>query len=91
MTFSVLIHEDASKALHKLSIDDFGTCSSKILALGINPYPGVGGDKEKLDGKKNLYRIHISRTYTALYQINKKDKTVFVTFFGTIKEAHKQY
>ena len=53
MSFSVFLLNEADDALHQLSLDDYNFCTSKIAALGINPYPGVGGDKEKLKGRKD--------------------------------------
>ena len=91
MTFSIFLKKDADAALRSLGPDDFTFCSTKISALGTNPYPGTGGDKEKLDGRKNLYRLHISRTYTALYRIDREKKRVCVVFFGRIGAAHKIY
>ena len=91
MTFTVHLREEADNALQSLSKSDYDLCFAKLNALAENPYPGVGGDKEKLEGRKNLYRIHLSRTFTAIYQIDKKKKRVCIKFFGRIGKAHKEY
>jgi len=59
-----------------------------------NPYPGRGrGDKEKLpiDGRRDRYRMHISRTYTAIYTVLEEENEVRVLEIVPIDEAHKRY
>lgn len=91
MSFRVYLLKDADKALNSLYDDDYNQCNAALNLLSLNPYPGYGGDKEKLKGYDNRYRIHIARTYSAIYKIDKKKKYVCVVFFGTIDEAHKNY
>jgi mRNA-degrading endonuclease RelE of RelBE toxin-antitoxin system len=58
-----------------------------------NPYPGRGrGNKEGLpiDGTER-YRMHISQTWTALYDIYEDDDEVGVLEIVPIDEAHKRY
>ncbi|MDO5844994.1 MAG: hypothetical protein Q4Q53_07620 [Methanocorpusculum sp.] len=71
--------------------DDYERCVSALKTLCDNPFPGSGGDKEKLKGNDNRYRIHIGRTYSAIYKIDKEKKRVCVTAFGTIGDIHKKY
>lgn len=69
-------------------------CRDKLEFLEDNPYPGRGrGDKEKLpiDAHRDRYRLHISRTYTALYTVLEESKEVRVLEIVTIDEAHKRY
>ncbi|MDZ7850732.1 MAG: type II toxin-antitoxin system RelE/ParE family toxin [Halodesulfurarchaeum sp.] len=57
------------------------------------PRPGSGrGDRERLpvDGDE-LYRLHISRTYTNLYTIDASAHEVRVREIVPIDEAHKRY
>ncbi len=89
--FSVFLKVEARDALTNLGEKDFNLCNSAICALAVNPYPGTGGDKEKLEGYPNRYRLHISRSYTAIYKIDKTTKRVCVSFFGTINKGHKEY
>ena len=59
-----------------------------------SPYPGRGrGDKEKLpiDGRRDRYRLHISRTFTAIYTVLEGQKEVRVLEIVSIGEAHKLY
>jgi mRNA-degrading endonuclease RelE of RelBE toxin-antitoxin system len=64
---------------------------NRLSLLKTDPYPGKGGDKEKLTcrGKKPVYRLHISHSYTALYRI--EQDIVFIFYLDTIERAHKKY
>ncbi len=91
MTFTVILSPRAKKVLFSLDREDYLRCSAALNLLGTNPYPGFGGDKEKLKGYKNRYRLHIGRTYTAIYEIYAEDQMVIVALFGTIGDMHKRY
>ncbi len=61
--------------------------------LAADPYPGSGrGNKEQLpvDGELR-YRMHISRTWTAFYEIYDNAGEVGVLEIVSIDEAHKRY
>ncbi len=50
------------------------------------------GDKEKIVLKGiSGFRLHISRTYTAFYQIRENQKQIMVIELMTIDQAHKKY
>lgn len=89
--FELFLHPKADKVLNDLSDEEYLQCSAALSLLAINPYPGSGGDKEKLKGYKNRYRIHIGRSYSAIYQIEKEKKEVTIISFGTIGDIHKKY
>ena len=89
--FEVYLHPKADKALNDLSDEEYLQCAAGLSLLAVNPYPGSGGDKEKLRGYKNRYRIHIGRSYSAMYQIEKEKKEVTIISFGTIGDIHKKY
>lgn len=64
-------------------------------SLGDEPYPRPGagkGDREQLpvDGEE-LYRMHVSRTYTVLYTIDETESVVRVREILPIDDAHKRY
>lgn len=66
-----------------------------LRSLADEPYPRPGagrGDREQLpvDGEE-LYRMHISRTYTALYTIDEGQDEVRVREILPIDDAHKRY
>jgi mRNA-degrading endonuclease RelE of RelBE toxin-antitoxin system len=58
-----------------------------------NPYAGSGGDKEKLNAGhgREIFRIHIARTYTAFYSPDTENRIVRVHEILTIEQAHKKY
>jgi mRNA-degrading endonuclease RelE of RelBE toxin-antitoxin system len=60
--------------------------------LADDPFPGQG-DKEIIQrkGHEGIYRLHISRFYTAFYRINRDEKVVKILDITTIKQAHKIY
>ena len=64
VNFEVFIDEDAQGFLDGLPEKIQTNVRSKLRLLEEDPFPG--GNKELLNPKqKGLYRIHISRTYTA--------------------------
>ena len=91
MTFSLIIALQAKKELFTLDKENYLRCMASLSLLEKNPYPGFGGDKEKLQGNTNRYRIHIGRSYSAIYQIDKEKKLVSILAFGTIGDIHKHY
>ncbi len=64
-----------------------------LSGLEKNPWPGSNGDKEKLHLEDDLeiYRLHIGRSYTALYTIHTEDHAVKIHDVMTIEQAHKKY
>ena len=92
--FSVLIDEDdALPFIRSLPAKSNRIVKDKLRILEEDPFPGKGGDKELLKHSrhKDLYRIHISRSYTAIYRIFPDEKIVKILWVGTIEEAHKLY
>lgn len=92
--YEVLQHPDVVAFLGAAGDKTARICREKLGYLAENPYPGRGrGDKEKLpiDGSRDRYRIHISRTYTAIYTVLEEDKEVRVLEITTIDDAHKRY
>jgi mRNA-degrading endonuclease RelE of RelBE toxin-antitoxin system len=93
MTYQVLLHPDADAFLDDLDEKSERICRENLGYLAENPYPGRGrGDKEGLviDGDER-YRMHISRSYTAFYDIYDDQGEVRVTEILPIDEAHKRY
>lgn len=86
----------SDEVLDFLSVADEKTeriCRDKLAFLK-DPQPGRGrGDKEQLpiDGKRNRYRLHISRTYTAFYTVDEDSEMVKVLEITDIDDAHKRY
>jgi mRNA-degrading endonuclease RelE of RelBE toxin-antitoxin system len=93
VNFYVLIDEDAKKFLDNLPKKSHGLVKTKLRILETDPFSGKGGDKELLNSPKHedVYRLHISRSYTAFYRISSKEKTVKILWHGTIGHAHNKY
>ncbi|MFQ3476085.1 type II toxin-antitoxin system RelE/ParE family toxin [Halonotius sp. F2-221B] len=92
--YDILLGEDADAFLAVADEKTERICKEKLGYLGDNPYPGRGrGDKEQLpiDGRRDRFRLHISRTYTAIYTVLEADKEVRVLEIIPIDEAHKRY
>jgi mRNA-degrading endonuclease RelE of RelBE toxin-antitoxin system len=92
--YDVLLGDDAREFLAAADEKTERICKENLGYLGENPYPGRGkGDKEKLpiDGRRDRYRIHISRTYTGIYTVLEDEKEVRVLEIVPIDEAHKRY
>ena len=92
--YDVLLGDDAREFLEIADEKTTRIVTEKLAWLADNPYPGRGrGDKEKLpiDGDRDRFRLHISRTYTALYTVLEADGEVRVLDIVPIDEAHKRY
>jgi mRNA interferase RelE/StbE len=91
--FCVLIDEEAQEFLDNLPKKSHDLVKGRLRVLENDPFPGSGGDKELLNSPKHkeLYRLHISRSYTAFYRIIPKEKTVIILWLGPIEKAHKLY
>jgi mRNA-degrading endonuclease RelE of RelBE toxin-antitoxin system len=92
--YAVLLGDEAREFLTVADEKTERICKEKLGYLAENPYPGRGrGDKEKLpiDGDRDRFRMHISRTYTALYTVLEDEKQVRVLEILPIDDAHKRY
>ena len=54
-------------------------------------HPYTASDIECLHSRTQIYRMHIGRTYTVIFKINKELNTVLVLDLMTIEQAHKRY
>lgn len=92
--YDVLLGEEAREFLAAADEKTERICTDNLGYLAEHPYPGRGrGDKEKLpiDGRRDRYRMHISRTYTAIYTVLEGQAEVRVLEIVPIDEAHKRY
>jgi mRNA interferase RelE/StbE len=53
--------------------------------------PYSAPDVECLHSKAQVYRMHIGRSYTAIFKIYKESNSVWVLDLMTIEQAHKRY
>jgi len=92
--YAVLLGDEAREFLAVADEKTERICKEKLGYLSENPYPGRGrGDKEKLpiDGHRDRFRMHIARSYTALYTVLEDEREVRVLEIVPIDEAHKRY
>jgi mRNA interferase RelE/StbE len=93
LTFEVKVHNTADGYISSLPEKSRRIITNALKGLGENPFPGSGGDKEKLvlSGGSGIYRLHIARTFTAFYSIDKESRIIKVHEILTIEQAHKKY
>lgn len=92
--YDVLLGDDAREFLAVADEKTTRVCKEKLGYLSENPYPGRGrGDKEKLpiDGRRDRFRMHISRSYTAIYTVLEEETEIRVLEIVPIDEVHKRY
>ncbi|MDK2974178.1 MAG: hypothetical protein PWP08_549 [Methanofollis sp.] len=92
MTFAVLFRRSAADFLNSLPEKSQRIVKEKLAVLKTDPYPGEMGDKERLNTEEmDIYRLHIGRSFTALYIIHTDKSMVEITHLMTIEQAHKRY
>ncbi len=92
--YEVLLGDDAVEFLRAADEKTERICREKLGFLQETPYPGRGrGDKEKLpiDGRRDRYRLHVSRSYTAVHVIREDAKELRVLDILPIDAAHDRY
>jgi mRNA-degrading endonuclease RelE of RelBE toxin-antitoxin system len=95
MGYQVLIGEQPREFLDGADETTDRIVRDHLQSLAEEPYPRPGagrGDREQLpvDGEE-LYRMHISRTYTALYTVDDAESAVRVREILPIDHAHNRY
>jgi mRNA-degrading endonuclease RelE of RelBE toxin-antitoxin system len=95
MGYQVLLGEQPREFLDEADEKTERIVRDHLTSLAEEPYPRPGagrGDREQLpvDGE-GLYRMHISRTYTALYTVDDDESAVRVREILPIDDAHKRY
>lgn len=95
MTYSVQLSEQAHAYYEQLDEKSQRIVKQNLEQLEQQPYPKPGagsGDREKIpvDGEE-IYRLHIGRTHTALYDIVEDDERVLIVELLSIDDAHERY
>lgn len=95
MSYNVLLSEQAHEYYEDLDDKSQRIVTENLENLETEPYPKPGsgsGDREKIpvDGEE-IYRLHIGRTHTALYDILEDEQQVRVVELLPIDEAHDRY
>ena len=93
MTFSLVLWHELADEINRLPEKTRRIIKTALKRLEEDPFPGSQGDKEKLvlRGGVVIYRLHISRSFTVFYEINKEEKRVIVQEILPIEQAHKKY
>ena len=86
--FVILIEKKAREFLRKLPRKARRIVVEKLQGLAEDPYPG--GNKERLEypHPPAVYRLHISRSFAALYTIEQEERVVRIAKVMTIERAH---
>jgi mRNA interferase RelE/StbE len=93
LTFELILWHELSDEINSLPEKTRRIIKTALKRLLDDPFPGTHGDKEKLvlRGGVIIYRLHISRSYTVFYEIDKEKKRVIVQEILPIEQAHKKY
>lgn len=95
MGYEVLLGDQPREYLAKLNEKSRRIVRENLLQLRDEPYPRPGagsGDREKIPFEgEELYRMHIGRTHTAIYDVIESKDVVEVYRLLPIDEAHKRY
>ena len=84
----VLTAKSVTKALSKYPEKIKEQIFNHLLLLE-DPY--LAPDIECLYPPKQVYRMHVGRTYTIIFEIHKESDTVYVLDLLPIGKAHKRY
>ena len=92
VAFQIVISKNALDFINSLPQKSQRIVIEKCKSLADDPFPGQG-DREMIQRRdhKEIYRLHISRSYTAFYKIYKDEKIVKILDVMTIERAHKVY
>ena len=92
VAFQIVISKNALDFINSLPQKSQRIVIEKCKSLADDPFPGQG-DREMIQRRdhKDIYRLHISRSYTAFYKIYKDEKIVKILDVMTIERAHKVY
>lgn len=93
MNFEVKVRNTAGAYISNVPEKSRRIIKNALYSPGENPFPGSGGDKEKLvlRAGRVIFRLHIAHTYTALYSIDTENKIIRVHEILPIEQAHKKY
>ena len=94
MTYLIRFRKSAAIFLQSLPEKTQRIITEKLSILKTEPFPGGIGDKELLFTKDmEVFRLHISRSFTAIYLIHPdpQGNWVEITHIMTIEQAHKRY
>jgi mRNA interferase RelE/StbE len=79
VAYQLVIKKKALEFVNSLPSKSQRVVIEKCKTLADDPFPGQG-DKEIIlrKGHEDIYRLHISRSYTAFYKVYKDEKKVLI-------------
>ncbi len=92
VAYQLVIRKKALEFVNALPSKSQRAVIEKCKTLADNPFSGQG-DKEIIHrkGHDDIYRLHILKSYTALYKIYKNENMAKILDITTIEQAHKIY
>jgi mRNA interferase RelE/StbE len=92
IAYQLVIRKKALEFVNALPSKSQKIVIENCKTLAGDPFPGQG-DKEIFHrkGHDDIYRLHISRSYTAFYRIYTNETMVKILDIITIEQAHKIY
>lgn len=92
VAYHLVIGKKALEFINSLPSKSQMIVIEKCKTLADDPFPGQGENEIiRRKGHKDIYRLHISRSHTAFYKIQKDEKMVKILDITTIEQAHKIY
>ena len=92
VAFRIIISKRALEFIEALPPKNQRIVIEKCKTLAEDPFPGQGGREQiKRKGHKDIYRLHIFRSYTAFYKIHAEESVVKILEIMTMEQAHKIY
>jgi mRNA interferase RelE/StbE len=89
--FSIVIERKAQEYLKTLPQKTRRIVVEKILELGEDPFPGGSRERLVCPCPPEVYRLHISRSFTVFYVIEHEEKVVTIEKITTNEKTHKEY
>jgi len=92
VAYRLVIRKKALEFVNALPPKSQRLVIEKCKTLADDPFPGQG-DKEMIQrkGHEAIYRLHVSRSYTAFYKIYKDEKLGKILNIMPVEQAHKIY
>ncbi len=84
--YRIEFSQSAERDIRKIGSTLVESILAKVEALSVNPLPR---QSLKLSGGETTYRLRVG-DYRVIYEVNNKDKTVFIRYIRHRKEVYRQ-
>ena len=85
-SYRIEFSQSAERDIRKISSTLIENILAKVEALKANPLPQ---QSLKLSGGEMTYRLRVG-DYRVIYEVNNKDKTVFIRYIRHRKDAYRE-